>query len=62
MTGVICSICKRLTGPKGQRRRHKEEAAQRRIQGAGGDDGAFGDDLPAFFRSLLALPIVSPDC
>jgi hypothetical protein len=28
------------------------------IQGAGGDDGAFGDDLPAFFRSLLALPIV----
>jgi hypothetical protein len=32
MTGVICSICKRLTGSKGARRGHKEEAAQRRFK------------------------------
>jgi hypothetical protein len=28
------------------KRGHKEEAAQRRIQGASGDDGAFGGEDP----------------
>jgi hypothetical protein len=31
---------------RGVRRGHKEEAAQRRIQGASGDDGAFGGEDP----------------